>query len=274
MTATEKAGRHARAAARKAAAHPALNRLARVGLACRGVLYALIGVVAVRIALGEGGGREADKAGAISTVARLPFGEVVLWVMVAGFVALTLWQLSEALFGGLGVADRLETVGRTAVYALICGTLLSVLRAGKATSDDEKSRDATEALLGLPGGPFIVGAIGLGLVALGVRWGHQGVTKRFRDELNLGQMSPRARSVMDKLGFAGYVARGVIAGLAGVFVVEAAITYDPDKAGGLDATLRAFAATPVGPWLLVVVALGLVLFAGYCCGESRWRRVR
>ncbi|MEV0345856.1 DUF1206 domain-containing protein [Nonomuraea sp. NPDC050680] len=274
MTATEKAGRQAQAAARKATAHPALNRLARVGLACRGVLYALIGVVAVRIALGGGGGREADKAGAISTVARLPFGEVVLWVMVAGFVALTLWQLSEALFGGLGVGDRLETIGRAGVYALVCSTLLSVLRAGKATSDDEKSRDATEALLGLPGGPFIVGAIGLGLVALGVRWGHQGVTKRFREELNLGQMSPRARSMMDKLGLGGYVARGVIAGLAGVFVVEAAITYDPDKAGGLDATLRAFAETPVGPWLLVVVALGLVLFAGYCFGESRWRRVR
>ncbi|MEU7852572.1 DUF1206 domain-containing protein [Nonomuraea sp. NPDC049141] len=272
VTAAGKAGREARTAARRAARHPALNRLTRVGLACRGVLYALIGVLAVQIAL-EGGGQEADKAGAISTVARWPFGEVVLWVMVAGFVALTLWQFSEALLGGPGVADRLASAGRGAVYVLICSTLLSVLLAGKTSSDDEKSRDATEALLGLPGGPFLVGAIGLGLVALGVHWVREGVTKGFREELNLGQMSRRARSVMDKLGLAGYVARGVIAGLAGVFVVQAAITYDPDKAGGLDATLRAFADTPAGPWLLVTVALGLVLFAGYCFGESRWRRV-
>ncbi|MBT2227260.1 DUF1206 domain-containing protein [Nonomuraea sp. NEAU-A123] len=272
MSVTGKAGREARTAARRAARHPVLNRLTRVGLACRGVLYALIGLLAMQIAF-EGGGREADKAGAISTVARLPFGEVVLWVMVAGFVALTLWQLSEALLGGPGVGDRLKAAGYAAVYVLICSTLLSVLLAGKATSDDEKSRDATEALLGLPGGPFLVGAIGLGLVALGVYWVREGVTKGFREELNLGQMSPRARSVMDRLGLAGYVARGAIAALAGVFVVQAAITYDPDKAGGLDATLRAFAETPVGPWLLVVVAVGLMLFAGYCFGESRWRRV-
>ena len=112
-----------------------------------------------------------------------------------------------------------------------------------------------------------MGAVGLGVIALGVYWVWQGVAKKFREELNLGQMSARARSVMEKLGLAGYAARGAIAGLAGIFVVQAAITHG-DKAGGIDATLHAFAETPAGPWLLVAVAVGLMLFAGYCFGES------
>ncbi|WP_049560615.1 DUF1206 domain-containing protein [Nonomuraea sp. SBT364] len=262
---------NARAAARRAADTPALDRLARVGLACRGVLYALIGVLALQIAF-DGGGEQADKGGAITTVAELPFGSVVLWVMVAGFVALAIWQASEALAGHLRPLDRAEAGGRTAVYALIVFTLWSVLTVGRAASEDQKSQDVTGKLLDLPAGPWLVGAIGLGIVALGVYWARQGVTKKFKEELELGRMSPRTRSVMEKLGLAGYLARGAIAGLAGIFVVQAAVTHDPDKAGGIDATLRAFADTPVGPWLLVLVAVGLMLFAGYCFGESRWRR--
>lgn len=259
----------AEAVARRAADSPAMDKLARVGLACRGVLYGLIGVLALQIAFG-GGGKEADKNGAISTVSALPFGAVILWVMVVGFAALTVWQACEAIFGAHRLKDRIEPISRTVVYAFICTALLTMLLAGETGSDDQKSRDLTGKLLALPAGQVIVGAVGLGIIALGLYWVWYGFEKKFREELR--PMPPRARSVMDRLGLAGYIARGVIAALAGIFVLQAAITFDPDKAGGLDATLRAFADTPAGPWLLAVVALGLLLFAGYCFGEARWRR--
>ncbi|MFD2357501.1 DUF1206 domain-containing protein [Nonomuraea ferruginea] len=88
------------------------------------------------------------------------------------------------------------------VYGLIVFTLLSVLLAGRAASEDEKSQDVTGMLLDLPADEWIVGAVGLGVIALGVYWVRQGVTKKFREELDLGRMSPRARSVMEKLGMA------------------------------------------------------------------------
>jgi amino acid transporter len=247
-----------------------MDRLARIGLVCRGVLYGLIGVLAVQIAFGDGG-RQADKNGAISTVAALPFGAVILWIMVVGFAALILWQASEAIFGSHGLKERIEPVSRVVVYAFVCTALLTTLLAGRTRSDDQKSQDVTGKLLALPAGQVIVGVIGLGVVALGLYWVRYGVKKEFRKQLR--PMPPRARSVMDRLGLAGYLARGVIAVLAGVFVIQAAITFDPGKAGGIDATLRAFADTPAGPWLLAVVAAGLVLFAGYCFGETRWRRI-
>ncbi|WP_308164361.1 DUF1206 domain-containing protein [Nonomuraea sediminis] len=259
----------AEATARRAANSKAMDRLARFGLICRGTLYGLIGVLAVQITLGHSG-READKSGAIRTVSDLPFGAVVLWAMAVGFAALTIWQLSEVFFGSRRAKDRVQGVSRVVVYAFVCFSLLTVLLAGRARSDDRQSQDVTAKLLGIPGGQFIVGAIGLGILALGFYWIRQGVTKDFRKYL--GPMPPRARTVMDKLGLAGYVVRGLVAGLAGVFVVEAAITFDPGKAGGIDQTLRAFARTPAGPWLLAVVAMGVVLFACYCFGEARWRR--
>jgi hypothetical protein len=272
MSSPQTAGRQARDAAHQATNSQAFDRLARLGLGCRGVLYALIGVIALQIAFGDGGGQEADKGGAITTMAGLPFGAVVLWIMTVGFVALALWQLSEALIGAGKTSDRAQAAGRVAVYVLIVFTLLSVLLAGDAKSEDKKSQDITASLLDLPFGRIIVGLVGLGLIALAIYWIHEGVTKKFWRELETGRMSVRARSVMEKLGVAGYTARGAIAGVAGFFIIQAAITHDPDKAGAIDATLRSFADTPAGPWLLAVVAAGLVLFAGYCFGEARWRR--
>jgi len=255
--------------ARRAAQSPAMDRFARVGLVCRALLYMLIGILAVQIAFG-GGDKQADKSGAITTVSQLPFGAVILWIMALGFVALAVWQASEALFGSRKAKKRVEAVSRTITYAFIFSALLTMLLAGKTTSDDKQSRDVTGKLLSLPGGQLIVGAIGLGVVALGCYWIYRGVKKKFKEDL--GPMSPRANTVMDRLGTAGYIARGIVAAGAGVFLIQAAVTFDPDKAGGIDATLRSFADTPVGPWLLVVVALGLLLFAAYCFGEARWRR--
>ncbi|MGW2149458.1 DUF1206 domain-containing protein [Nonomuraea bangladeshensis] len=265
------AGQEVRGAARRAARHPVMDVATRIGLACRGVLYALVGAVAVQVGLGERS-KEADKAGAIEAVAELPFGAGLLWIMMVGFVALALWQISEALFGGGETIERAEAVARVAVYALVVVSLISVLTKGKASSDDEKSRDITATLLGLPGGPVIVGAIGLGLVVLGGYWVRQGLVKGFRKELDRAGMPAPARAVMDHLGLGGFVARGAVAALAGILVCRAAVTFDPDEAGGIDAALREFAGTPAGPWLLVVVALGLLLFAAYCFGEARWRR--
>ncbi|GAA3022239.1 DUF1206 domain-containing protein [Streptosporangium longisporum] len=262
-------------AARRAANSQTLDRLARVGMACRGVLYGLIGFLALQIAFGGGsGGKEADKTGAIEMVAEQPFGKVLLWLMVVGFIALTLWQLSEAVIGRGRTKDRVESAGRTAVYGLIVATLLGmVLRNDPGASMDGKSKDITAMVMDLPAGQFLVGLIGLGLIALGAYWIHKGWKKKFLEDLRTGQMSAQARGLAEKLGMAGYIARGVIAAVAGVFVVQAAITYDPDKAKGIDATLRSLTETPAGPWLLGLVAIGLLLFAVYCFFEARWHRM-
>jgi uncharacterized protein DUF1206 len=263
----------ARRAAQRTARSDALEWLARLGLVCRAGLYALIGILALQIAFGSGD-QQADKGGAIKTLAEQPFGTGLLWLTLVGLAALVVWQLLSAIVGHPKPLDRVESVARALVYAVVVASLLSLLLGGgSGESDDEKSQDFTRSLLDLPGGVLLVAAAGLGLIALGGYWIYKGVTSGFLEELRTAEIPARLRPVVEKLGLIGYVCRGVIAGLAGIFVIRAALTYDPEEAKGIDDTLRSFASTPAGPWLLVVVALGLLLFAGYCLCEARWHRI-
>ncbi|MFD0890109.1 DUF1206 domain-containing protein, partial [Streptosporangium algeriense] len=147
------------------------------------------------------------------------------------------------------------------------------LRGDPGGGSDAGSKDLTALAMDLPGGRVLVGLAGLGVVALGAYWIHSGWKRRFLEDLRTGEMPRGARRLAERLGTAGYLARGVIAVAAGVFVLQAAITYDPDRARGVDSTLRALADTPAGPWLLGVVALGLLLFAAYCFLQARWHRL-
>ncbi|GIG68490.1 DUF1206 domain-containing protein [Phytomonospora endophytica] len=257
-------------AASKVARHPALTRLAKVGFASRGVLYLLMGVLALGIAFGSTS-QKADKSGALHVVAATPFGAVLLWVMAIGLTALTIWQLADAIAGGRGVKDRVESVVRAVVYALIVVSILGLLLAGKdAASTDAQSEDATAAILDLPAGQLLVLLAAAGLAVLGVVWLVDGWREKFMEDMYVS--SPRMRRPVTVLGKGGYIARGIIAIIAAVFVGKAALDYDPDEAVGIDGALRALTDAPAGRWLLAAVALGLILFAGYCAAEARWHR--
>ncbi|GAA0993652.1 DUF1206 domain-containing protein [Acrocarpospora macrocephala] len=257
--------------ARRVAEHPILERAAKIGFAARGVLYGLIGLVALQIGLGNGVSTEADKSGAIHLVASRPLGGLLLWIMAFGLAGLALWQTGEMIFGSHEPLDRVEAAGQVVVYVVLVVSLLGLLLSGKnASSTDEQSQDVTRLLFELPAGQLLVVLLGLGVVALGVYSIREGLTERFMRHMTV--TVSRARATVVKLGKAGYVARGAIAVAAGGLICQAALTYDPEKAVGIDGALKALADTPVGPWLLVVVASGVVLFAVYCFAEARWHR--
>lgn len=264
--------------ARQASQSKTMGLLARLGLAVRGVLYILMGFLALQIAFGSGGGQEADNNGAVQTLAGEPGGKFLLWLIVAGLAGLTLWRLAEAAFGAAGpdghkASERLMSLGRAAVYGvLFTTTLLFTTGAGGQKSMDSKSRDLTaQAMHDFPGGRWLVLLAGLALVG-GAAWmAWQAVAhKDFMDKLDV---TGAVRRTVEKLGMAGYAARSAVYVGVGLFLAYAAVTFDPDKAKGVDGTLRELADAPVGPWLLTAVALGLVLFGVYSCCEARWRRV-
>ncbi|MEV0646173.1 DUF1206 domain-containing protein [Phytomonospora sp. NPDC050363] len=255
--------------AHRVARHPAIAKLAKIGFASRGVIYVLMGVFALGIAF-QSSSKKADKSGAIHTVAETPFGSVLLWVMAIGLTALVIWQVADAIVG-TDTKDRVEAVARSVVYTLLVISILGLLLAGKdAASTDSQSKDVTAKLLELPAGQILVFAVALILAVVGVVWIVEGWTEKFMKDMHV--TSPRAVRPVTNLGKAGYIARGVIAIVAGVFIGKAAIDYDPKEAVGIDGALRALTEAPAGRWLLAVVALGLILFAGYCVAEARWHR--
>lgn len=274
----KRAGRRARSAAREAASSRWMRGLARGGLVARGVNYLLIGSLAMQIAFGSGG-KQADTTGALRAVAGHPGGIAVLWLLAAGFGGLALWRFAETAYGQAGPAGRtapkrLASLALGVLYGCICGIVVTfILGSGRSTSSNTESRSFTARLLAHSGGQVLVAAIGVAVAAVGVGMGIYGLRRKFATHLRKAQMSAPARKVVEGLGIAGYLARGAVFCVAGAFLVNAAVTFSPQKAQGLDGSLRETAATPLGPWLLLIVALGLVIFGLYSWCEARWREV-
>jgi Domain of Unknown Function (DUF1206) len=254
-----------------------LTGLARAGFVARGIQYALIGIIAIEIALGSGH-QQADRSGAVRLAAQTPFGAALLWLLAIGFAGMALWRLSEVIWGGPGpdgrkLTTRLGDAGRTILYAAFAyGVLKYALGLGAPASTDKQTRDLTASAMHYPAGPALVTIAGLVIIGAGAAIAWSAVRRRFLRQLNLGSASPGVRSAVERLGQIGGVARGVVFAAVGVFLVTAGVSRQPDRAKGLDSALRAFASTSAGPWLLVVVAFGLITFGAFSCCEARYRR--
>jgi hypothetical protein len=249
--------------------------LARAGLVARGVVYAVIGILAVKLALGDGG-KATDQQGALATIAQQPFGKVLLSVVAIGLAGYAFWRLVRAAIGHGPEAsddtkDRIAGLVSGLAYAALCVTAIGILiGSGGGGGDPDK---ATGGVLGWPAGQVLVGLAGLVLIGVGADQGRKGVKREFLEESKTEQMGPRMRPVFTAVGVAGHLARMVVFALIGVFVVKAAIEYDADEAIGLDGALAKLGHSAYGPVALGVVAAGLVCFAAYSVLDARYRRV-
>jgi len=277
MASAGETGQRAARTAQQAADSKWIQRTARVGLAARGLVYVLIGILAFQIAF-VNRAKEADQQGAFQTLAQNGFGKAVLWLVILGFVGYGLWQASEAVWGHRTerddrkrTASRVESAVKAVIYLVLAVVAVRVVTG--SSSGGQGSEQVTAKLLQLPGGQLLVGVAGVVIVATAVVLAWRGLRTKFEEHLNLSELGPGARSAVIGLGKVGYIARGIVFALVGILVVAAAVTFDPDKARGMDAALRQVAAQPYGPWLLSLMALGLMCFGAYSLAESRYRRL-
>lgn len=261
--------------ARRASATPTAHGLARAGLAARGVIYILIGWVAVLVALGHGS-HEADQQGALQLLAGKPYGLVSLWLLGLGFAAYALWRLSEAAYGVVGdgkrTGPRLRSLARAVIYVGLAYLTFQVI-SGTHGSQSGQQQDITARAMQHPGGRWLVGIAGLIIVIIGLVLAIEGIRRKFMKYLRTSQMSPRTRRIVRLLGVIGTVARGVVVALVGILVIDAAVSHNAARSGGIDTALLTLRNQAFGPVLLMLVALGLVIFGLYGLCEARWRRV-
>ena len=277
-TARHRTSRTARSAGRRAANSTAMRWLARAGFAARGVMYVIVGWIAIEVAFHRSS-QQADRTGVLHAISATPVGGVLLWLLVIGFAGMALWRLSEAMYGcpgagGRKAGRRLAALGRAVIYAIVAfGILKYALGTGGPQSSDTQSVDLTATLLKYPGGQALVVLIGLAFIGGGVYLAYQAWREKFRRDLELGQMRAHTRRIVEWLGKFGGMARGAVFVTAGVFLVVAAIEAKPQQAKGVDSALRALASTPLGPWLLVLVAVGLIMFGLFSCCQAKWQRL-
>jgi hypothetical protein len=268
--------RRAERAARQAADSGPVKTLGRVGLVAYGVVHLLVAYLAARVA--TGGGAKADKAGALQTIAEQPAGRFLLWVLTVGLAALTLWQLAEAGWGHQHrrpqrrrSLQRLVSLGEAAVAGALAFSSFKVA-SGKAGKSKEQKTAFVDKVFDWPAGELLVAAVGLAIVAVAVYLVQRGVAKRFVDDLELAGAEANARDAAIRLGQVGWTALGVAYGIIGLLITYSAVTYDPEKATGMDTALKTLAGQPYGTVLLLIVAAGLACFGAYCLFDARYRR--
>lgn len=255
---------------------PAFEWLARAGFVARGLIYGIIGVLALEVALGSGG-KTASQQGALETIAQQPFGRVLLILVAVGLAGYASWRLVRAFLGhGAEASDngfeRVAAFASGIVYAALCAAAVKIVLGSDQRGSEDVHRK-TAGVLGLPGGTWLVGAAGAVLIGVGLYQGYRGVSRDFLKDSKTEQMSPGVRKWIEWIGTFGQLARLTVFGLVGVFLVKAAIDYNPDSAVGLDGALAKLARTSYGPFLLGIVAAGLIAFAVYSFTDARYRRI-
>ncbi|MCQ4210860.1 DUF1206 domain-containing protein [Streptomyces longispororuber] len=264
------------ATARRVADGRAARGATRAGFVARGIVYLLIGALALRISFAGDERRQADRGGALAEVAHQPFGTLLLAALGLALGALALWCLSRAAFRHDEVRERLLWAGRFVFYGVVSYSVLAYAagdRGSGSGASDQQSDDLTATVLGWPAGQWIVAAVGLGTVGAAGWIAVQAIRRAYRKDLRTSEMSPVAERCVDVLGTVGGTARGCVFAAVGVFLVVAAVRHSPGDAKGMDDTLRSFSHTPAGPGLLAAVAMGLAVFGMFSWAEARWRRL-
>lgn len=258
--------------------------LARIGLVAKGVSFGIVGVLAIKLALGHGG-EATSRQGALATLADESFGKVLLVLLAFGFAAYAIWRFVQAFAEreddegeAKGEAKkwgkRIGYVGRGLIYAALAVTAVKLLtNSGGGESQNEQARKSTAMALDWPAGRWLVGLVGLAIIGAGIWNLYRGLTRKFEDRWRSGEMSETERRWGGRIGFAGHLARAVVFGLIGLFITKAAVEYDPKESIGLDGALQKLVNTDYGPYLLGLTAVGLICYGLYCFVDARYRDV-
>ena len=271
-------------AADRAGSSDGLENLARVGLIAYGVVHLVVAWLALQLAWGVGGGSESpDQSGALSALADSSIGKPLLWVVAIGMIALAVWQLAEVLRWRSGwsasgdrrkkaVTKSVKAIVKAVVYAALAVLAIRTVTGSGSSggSGGSQEQQATAGVFGLPAGRWLVGLAGLVVIGVGLYYIHKGVTKRFLEQLDLSTASPGTRRLVERVGLAGFPAKGIAFAVIGGLLVYAAVTFDPAKAAGLDGAMRSILDAPFGRFLLTLVALGIAAYGVFCFIRARY----
>jgi hypothetical protein len=257
--------------------HPGLVKLARVGWVAKGVVYVLIGMLAFVIVFDSGPAtettepdQEASLGGAISKIAETSGGAFLLVVIAIGLVIYSTWRIVSALLpADNDLESWLNRAGylvSAATYLVVAWTALSLARApgNSQESEDSKVESFTADLLGKSYGQTLVFVVGAILIVIAAAFLRKAITANFASQMAARGVGPVSHRALVRMGRVGWLGRSAMMGLVGFFLCRAAVLFDSDEAQGLDGSLRHAATSGVGTALVLVVAVGLVVYGAFC----------
>ena len=264
---------------KQAAANPGLELLERLGYVVRGALYAVMGVLALRIAMSKPDGQAVDLTGSVVFLIANPFGKFVLLVIIVGLAAYSVWGLIRAVFDPLhrgsdpsGYLERLGFISSAVSYAAIAAFGLKIL-IGTGGASTDSTQKTISAILDHPEGGWLTVLIGLAAIGVGLGQFVEAYRAVFKRDLNGAEMSQMQRKVAVALGRFGMFSRGVVFLVIGWFIVQAGVHHDPAKVQGFGGAFMFLLAQPFGHLVLGTVALGFIALGLHSLVCARWMRL-
>ena len=274
------AKREGKQAVKEAAYSPLMDRLTRLGYAVKGFLYVAIGVIAIAGAMGKSK-TPADQMGAIATFSRLPYAELILWIILIGLVSYSLWGVIRAIldpfYKGTDLKGWLARAGyliSAATYASFAFATYQLIRGARQGSSANSTAHLVSQVMNMPMGRWIVGIIGLAAVAAGLYQIYSGIKMDFDQRFKPYALDAEQLRVATQVGRFGIISRGIVFAIVGGFLVLAAYEANPGSARGFDGAFRFLARQPYGIYLLGIVASGLMAFGIYSFMSAAWFRLK
>jgi hypothetical protein len=274
----EDTGKAAMNEVKQKAASPLIQRLERFGYIIKGVIYIVIGLLALELAIGAGGATTSPSS-AIALIGKLPFGKVLLVLIAIGLAGYSLWGFVRAIFDPLrrgsdmkGLMARGGFLLSGITYGLLLiPTVLTLLnKPGAAAASQGNSSGIPTAWLSGPMGKFVIIAFGIFWIAAGAYQLIAASKEEYMRDLKTSAMNEQQFKTLTTLGKVGYAARGVVYATVGALILETIFKFGAPQAKGFDGALAALARGPYGEVLLGLVALGLMLFGAFSAYSSKW----
>lgn len=262
-------------------AEPWIQRLARMGYAAKGLVYLVVGGLALQVALGRGG-RTTGSEGALRTILHQPFGWVLLGVVAVGLAGYALWRFVQAALDPEDSGEGTKGIGKRAAFAISgiihAGLALEAMRmamgfSGGGGSSDSGPQHWTSVVLAKPLGQWLIAGVGLGIVVYGGFELVRAYRTHLSNRLDLSRLGSTRRTWVVRFGRLGLAARGVVFGVIGSFLIRAALQYDSSEARGLGGALASLREQVFGRWLLGLVAIGLAAYGMLELIKARFRRI-
>jgi hypothetical protein len=258
-----------------------IERLARFGYAAKGVVYMLVGLLAFQAAF-NWGGRITGSKGAFRTIADQPFGNFLLFLVGVGLLGYVVWRFVEAFRDPEHRDSGISAFGRRVsyfisglIYASLAIFALRIVFSSPSSNDGggSTSEQGVATLLAQPFGQWLVGFVGVAIVAYGFYSIYKAYSTKFRRQLKLAQMSPKEEKWSTRIARFGLTAKGLVSVIIGYFFIQAARTSDPSQAQTTEGALQTLQQQPYGAWLMGIVALGLIAYGIHLEVQARYRRI-
>jgi hypothetical protein len=252
--------------------------LARFGYGAKGVVYLVVGILAVQVAIGDGGQTEGT-TGALQTIAAQPFGQVLLGLVAFGLFGYAIWCFVRAFMDaereGSDAKGMIKRIGYGVAALIYLGlTLYAIQIISGSGSTGGTSQTWVAQIMEYPFGRWLIGLAGLITIGVGLYRIYKAYTVDFAKELKLSEMNATERKWTIRFGRAGLTAQGIVFIMIGAFLVQAAVQYDPGEVRGLGGALQTLAEQPYGPWLLGLMAIGLIAHGLYMFILMRYRHIQ